>query len=660
MELAFAGCRSLTIAEEAGSPNLSNVTDMSHMFSGAAAFNGDLSEWDVSSVTNMSSMFFRAAAFNGDLSEWDVSKVTTMSYMFFEAAAFNQDLSEWNVSKVTSMGSMFSRVAAFNQDLSEWDVSKVTTMSYMFSEVAAFNQDLSEWDVSSVTTMSYMFNEAAAFNGDLSEWNVSKVTDMSRMFSGAAAFNGDLSEWDVSKVTTMSWMFSGAAAFNQDLSEWDVSSVTTMSSMFGGAAAFNQDLSEWNVSSVTDMRSMFSGVAAFNQDLSEWNVSSVTTMVNMFSGARAFNQDLSEWDVSSVTDMRSMFSGVAAFNQDLSEWDVSSVTDMEGMFNGAAAFNQDLSGWDVSSVTDMNNMFSGNTSISSENYDALLIGWSTLDTEAGETQIPSDISFGAPKHYTCAGEAAREKLTRDKRWDIWGDELAGVLGAEAAPLPEVPSPCRINVRDDLTVPTVMSCSGQTIRATTLSSAFTTTGSHTVTWMYRDSKGNTATQTQEVIITDEAPMPVANRLTALTAACSLAEADLTEPTATDNCDGNITATSDVTTFPITSNTSITWTFTDKAGNTATQTQTVTITACPPEESKPLSATDDAVEAVVFPNPSGRYMEVQSPVESPIRILSVGGELVLKSTTNTKIDAASLHSGLYLIQLPDGHLLKFVKR
>jgi len=34
--------------------------------------------------------------------------------------------------------------------------------------------------------------------------------------------------------------------------------------------------------------------------------------------------------------------------------------------------------------------------------------------------------------------------------------------------------------------------------------------------------------------------------------------------------------------------------------------------------------------------------------------------LESTTNTKIDAASLQSGLYLVQLPDGHLLKFVKR
>ncbi|MBC6426420.1 MAG: T9SS type A sorting domain-containing protein, partial [Ekhidna sp.] len=116
------------------------------------------------------------------------------------------------------------------------------------------------------------------------------------------------------------------------------------------------------------------------------------------------------------------------------------------------------------------------------------------------------------------------------------------------------------------------------------------------------------------------------------------------------------TSDVTTFPITSNTNttITWTFTDKAGNTATQTQAVTITPCV------LSAAGDAVEAVVFPNPSGRYMEVQSPVKSPVRILSVGGKLMLESTTNTRIDAASLRSGLYLVQLPDGRLLKFVKQ
>ncbi|MBC6425521.1 MAG: T9SS type A sorting domain-containing protein, partial [Ekhidna sp.] len=160
--------------------------------------------------------------------------------------------------------------------------------------------------------------------------------------------------------------------------------------------------------------------------------------------------------------------------------------------------------------------------------------------------------------------------------------------------------------------------------------------------------------QDVTIRDTEAPRVSGALTAITAACSLAEADVNVPKANDACDGEITATHDVASFPVTSDATITWTYTDSEGNTATQMQEVTITACV------LSATGDAVEAVVFPNPSGRYVEVQSPVESPVRILSVGGELVLESTTNTRIDAASLRSGLYLIQLPDGHLLKFVKR
>ncbi|MBC6401926.1 MAG: T9SS type A sorting domain-containing protein, partial [Ekhidna sp.] len=161
------------------------------------------------------------------------------------------------------------------------------------------------------------------------------------------------------------------------------------------------------------------------------------------------------------------------------------------------------------------------------------------------------------------------------------------------------------------------------------------------------------QTQDVTIRDTEAPRVSGALTAITAACSLAEGDLTFPTATDNCDGTLTAETDAS-FPIMESQTITWTYEDKSGNEATQTQEVTITPCV------LSAADDVTEAVVFPNPSGRYVEVQSPVESPIRILSVGGELVLESMTNTKIDAASLRSGLYLIQLPDGRLLKFVKR
>jgi len=126
----------------------SDVTNMSTMFASAAAFNQDISSWDVSSVTDMSWMFCDDAAFNQDISSWDVGSVTDMSTMFASAAAFNQDISSWDVSKVTNMGAMFCGADAFNQGIGLWDVSSVTNMSEMFEGATSFNQYIDLWDAS--------------------------------------------------------------------------------------------------------------------------------------------------------------------------------------------------------------------------------------------------------------------------------------------------------------------------------------------------------------------------------------------------------------------------------------------------------------------------------------------------------------------------------
>ena len=101
--------------------DVSNVTDMSHMFSDCTAFNCDLSKWDVSNVTDMTSMFFHCKAFNCDLSKWDVSNVTGMAAMFYDCKAFNCDLSKWDVSNVKDMRYMFCNCKAFNCSLSAWE-----------------------------------------------------------------------------------------------------------------------------------------------------------------------------------------------------------------------------------------------------------------------------------------------------------------------------------------------------------------------------------------------------------------------------------------------------------------------------------------------------------------------------------------------------------
>ncbi len=279
MSKMFYWCKNMT-SEANDIPNLSNVKDMSYMFSNTNGSNltiKNIEKWDVSNVTNMSHLF-ENSHFNLDISSWNVSNVTDMSYMFNGVFSFDKDISSWNVSNVTDMSHMFANTGfmsmGFNQDISSWNVSNVTNMSHMF-EYSNFNKDISSWNVSNVTDMSYMFSNSS-FNKDIGGWNVSNVTNMNHMFADANIFDKPLNSWDVSKVTDMSAMFSSAKSFNQPLDKWNVSNVTNMDYMFMYAESFNQDISKWNVSNVTNMDYMFYGAKSFsNHNLTNWNVDKV-------------------------------------------------------------------------------------------------------------------------------------------------------------------------------------------------------------------------------------------------------------------------------------------------------------------------------------------------------------------------------------------------
>ncbi len=390
----------------------STVTDLGETFRGSNQFNQDIGSWDTSSVTDMSYMFRDASSFNQDIGSWDTSSVTSMYLMFRSASSFNQDIGSWDTSSVTTMGSMFRGASSFNQDISGWDTSSVTTMQNMFNN-ALFNQDIGSWDVSSVTNMRYMFFNASSFNQDIGSWDTSSVTSMREMFYRASSFNQDIGSWDTSSVTDMAFMFSGASSFNQDIGSWDTSSVTDMYSMFSGASAFNQDIGLWDTSSVTGMGVMFSGASAFNQDIGSWDTSSVAGMRYMFFNAYSFNQDIGSWDVSSVTTMNHMFYRASSFNQDIGSWDTSSVTSMREMFRDTSSFNQDIGSWDISNVTDMTSMLF-NVTLSTTNYDALIIGWSA------QTVQPSVPFHGGNSQYSAgAATTARGVLTgAPNNWTI--------------------------------------------------------------------------------------------------------------------------------------------------------------------------------------------------------------------------------------------------
>lgn len=77
--------------------NVSNVTNMGYMFSGAKSFNQPLDSWDTSSVTDMSMMFYNATSFNQPLESWDISNVEYIAYMLSGAESFDQSLDSWNL-----------------------------------------------------------------------------------------------------------------------------------------------------------------------------------------------------------------------------------------------------------------------------------------------------------------------------------------------------------------------------------------------------------------------------------------------------------------------------------------------------------------------------------------------------------------------------------
>ncbi|MDN5203596.1 T9SS type A sorting domain-containing protein [Fulvivirgaceae bacterium BMA10] len=145
--------------------------------------------------------------------------------------------------------------------------------------------------------------------------------------------------------------------------------------------------------------------------------------------------------------------------------------------------------------------------------------------------------------------------------------------ADAGSLSDVTAQCSVT---SLTPPTATdNCAGNITGTHDASLPITAQGTTVVTWTYDDGNGNTATQTQNVIIDDTTdPVADAGSLSDVTAQCSVTS--LTPPTATDNCTGSITGTHNAS-LPITTQgtTVVTWTFDDGNGNTATQTQNVVI-------------------------------------------------------------------------------------
>ena len=241
---------------------------------------------------------------------------------------------------------------------------------------------------------------------DISNWGGFDFAD-NNTFRGCS--NLDISATDIPTIstTTLSSSFYACSSLTTpDFSRWDTSSVTNMFNTFAGCILFNS-LLNWDTSSVTIMQYMFQNCTSFNQPLN-WDTSSVTNMSLMFQGASSFNQLLG-WDTSSVTNMSTMFKDCTSFNQPLN-WNTSNVTDMTSMLRNAGDFDQNISAFDINQVSSFNNFMFGST-LSTANYDALLIAWDAQ----GAMSYSGTVNFGGSQ-YTAGGAAEAARTSLISKW----------------------------------------------------------------------------------------------------------------------------------------------------------------------------------------------------------------------------------------------------
>jgi hypothetical protein len=179
---------------------------------------------------------------------------------------------------------------------------------------------------------------------------------------------------------------------------------------------------------VKNMRYMFKEADSFSQNLNSWDVSNVEYMDEMFEDS-SFDGEISDWIVSKLKSLAGMFSGDSSFNKNIGNWVLDSLgmidneeycTDYNGAirirglhstFKNATSFDQYLGDWDVSRVKHMEDMFSGVT-LSTSNYDNLLIGWS------GQS-LQNNVNFSAGNSkYSTNGKNAKTNIVDIHHWNI--------------------------------------------------------------------------------------------------------------------------------------------------------------------------------------------------------------------------------------------------
>ncbi len=219
-------------------------------------------------------------------------------------------------------------------------------------------------------------------------------------------------------------------------------------------------------------------------------------------------------------------------------------------------------------------------------------------------------------------------------------------------LPALYAACDIT----LTAPTAIN-GNDTVTGTTAQMTYNTQGTYSIEWKYV-SGTDSIIQMQLLTIADTtAPLADTALLSNLTVNCPYT---LTPPTATDNCQGLITGTTDSLTFTVAGTYTLTWTYTDSAGNTSTQNQSLRV-ICDGTAIHEIPA----LQVSTYPNPVNAELTiaVKETGDYQINMVNALGQSVLRHSArnNTfRLKVNHLPEGMYFVSIKNSQGLMSTRK
>ena len=266
---------------------------------------------------------------------------------------------------------------------------------------------------------------AGTYDVDWGDGNVDTSQTGTQTHTYASAGTYDIR---VTGGTQFQFNFAGDPNKLIDIRNWGNSEWTSMFGAFGGCGELTtvsaQDAPDLSVAGGISCFRMFRSCLKLVSipNAAAWDMSNVNTTGDMFYLCRLVDFDSSTWVLSQATTAANMFYDARAFTGDLGNLGLGNCLSIAQMMYKCLAWDgAGASNWTVTQMTNMLDFAASSTTMSTANYDALLIAWEAQGTMSYAGTVNMGLS-----QYTSGGaaETARTNLIAE-----WG----GITDGGAAP-----------------------------------------------------------------------------------------------------------------------------------------------------------------------------------------------------------------------------------